>query len=899
MLKKQLRFMKELLAHKLFSNWKYLIGFLILLIIFSSTMTLMLRGRLTSETYRTIQGVEDIEKVDAYNIKQINPKTGFLEDFTENNLSNWQFYSQNGSLFLKEDSLVIQSSFTLKETNEVAIAYEQISVDLNEYPTFSIRLKAPQTVYYHIRFSGLNLAGDDVEVWWESSPLDDRRGTGDWENITINLKLFSDLAAPLEQITVIDEIQIIIDDSMEFDDVGNVSLYVDYFSFSQAPCSIESVDLSESGLFNALKIKLSDSALLGKPWNSQRIIIYYEIESNGKIPYSIYVFNKGLNIFSFSKGPIFASTEEVSFDQYEIATFVSNRNQPEGVISYFLYEELEDGFTLLFISEDLLSNSGFNSIDVESIEISYAIDGLKESVSIEETYAFLILILYFLLLGVLPIMLIVFIYKHIKSGSWDFSYIFVFIILVSGLLISSLLSLFTGHSYDMEIWTYHARSYYESGLVTLESWPTMPLFYYLLLVSYSFYALIQSVFGINDPVFFVHPSRMLESLFIKSSFLIFGVISFIFIFKILKSYRRANKETDSIFGACLYFFGFLNFFVSAVWGMYDGIAVAFLLIGVYYGLVRENYLLGILAFSLSGLTKPFGFIGFIPLIVEIVRKKQRNMLVACISIPIALSFLLYLPILLSRGFSGILYIFQRFIKGTTGLGIGNDISTVVGYQGIIGSDLTQLLYPYLTIFLMGILLFKYILNSRSKEFDTSKESIKFMALSFIIFYLTGLRVYPQHYLWIIPFFILYSIFTKKKELISTVLLISFVIAFIGPASVASYGYFLFGAPYNMIKIISTNDVSVLATSISFVFLISFIQIINPTMIDLSFKKTLKDFIFLIIQFSVIFTLFYAKQHSILNLPYLMIFLICFGIVFLNPSIISYLKYINLKMRNIE
>ena len=212
-------------------------------------------------------------------------------------------------------------------------------------------------------------------------------------------------------------------------------------------------------------------------------MLYYGIEANGPISYSVYAFNKTSNAFSFSKGPIFVVGEKASCDYYEITTFNMKRNQSEGVVDTF-YGLIEDGLTLLFVSENFSQYMGFNSVDIKSIDIFYAIDGLKESISIQDNYALSLLFLYFLLFAFLPIFSIVIIYKYMKSRRFKFSNNFVLTILFVGFLIGLFLSFFTGHSYDMEIWTFHMRSYYESGLVTLESWPTMPIFYYLLLLSH-------------------------------------------------------------------------------------------------------------------------------------------------------------------------------------------------------------------------------------------------------------------------------------------------------------------------------------------------------------------------------------------------------------------------------
>jgi|GEM_PF-6847174 len=71
---------------------------------------------------------------------------------------------------------VVQLQFLLPE-----------ALSLDDFPYLSVRLKATSGSMYFIRPEGLDASGHPVLLWYESSPTDDRIGTGDWETISVSL----------------------------------------------------------------------------------------------------------------------------------------------------------------------------------------------------------------------------------------------------------------------------------------------------------------------------------------------------------------------------------------------------------------------------------------------------------------------------------------------------------------------------------------------------------------------------------------------------------------------------------------------------------------------------------------------------------------------------------------
>ncbi|MBM3211444.1 hypothetical protein FJZ33_04435, partial [Candidatus Poribacteria bacterium] len=58
---------------------------------------------------------------------------------------------------------------------------------LSEYPYLSLKIKVTKGDLYYIRPEGFDAQGNFVLLWYEDAATDDRRGTGNWETLTINL----------------------------------------------------------------------------------------------------------------------------------------------------------------------------------------------------------------------------------------------------------------------------------------------------------------------------------------------------------------------------------------------------------------------------------------------------------------------------------------------------------------------------------------------------------------------------------------------------------------------------------------------------------------------------------------------------------------------------------------
>src|SRR5439155_22919215 len=96
------------------------------------------------------------------------------------------------------------------------------------------------------------------------------------------------------------------------------------------------------------------------------------------------------------------------------------------------------------------------------------------------------------------------------------------LIVLSGLGIRLALAPVTGQPYDMGLFAFNQRIYFENGVVALNTFPTLPLLYFIQLPFYAIYSgLITS--GLPDYLFVYHATLMIESVFLKIPYILADV----------------------------------------------------------------------------------------------------------------------------------------------------------------------------------------------------------------------------------------------------------------------------------------------------------------------------------------------------------------------------------------
>jgi len=112
----------------------------------------------------------------------------------------------------------------LGPVNEYVIAAHKIDVDLKQFSTLEFRCRNTPDAIFHIRYYGLNAAGQEVPAWYESSPSDDRQTQGKWVDQQVNVAEIAKRGAG-QDIARLTRIEIILDD---LEKNGDFSLDIDY-----------------------------------------------------------------------------------------------------------------------------------------------------------------------------------------------------------------------------------------------------------------------------------------------------------------------------------------------------------------------------------------------------------------------------------------------------------------------------------------------------------------------------------------------------------------------------------------------------------------------------------------------------------------------------------------------
>ncbi len=430
---------------------------------------------------------------------------------------------------------------------------------------------------------------------------------------------------------------------------------------------------------------------------------------------------------------------------------------------------------------------------------------------------------------VVPVILIATIlfkvFQSKSNGTKQFS-ILLIVALVYGVLVRFIIAPFTGHPEDLGYWTNPIRLFFGSGVMDIRLYP-MPLTYYPVLLSYSPYALLR-VFGFQDVAFLAHRIGMVESLFVKVPFILSDVFSLYFVYKILgRLDPSASSRSKRIAYSALYFLGPLVILSSSAWPFVDGIAVALFLAGIYYGMLQEKPILGALFYGLSGLTKFFGFLGFVPLSIDLIRKKRISTLSIALAMVAAIAFVVYLPLLNFSGFQSVPEFFMQFLRGRAGFGSQSSLlqsDSYFSYLSLMGLNVDSSYLTYLLAALLAVLTLFYVLKVRKLDMAIQRTriielSLLYFVVFFFVFYLVFYRVFEHYYLLVLPLLIIY---VYRKKLAGP--LFAGVLLSIVAAPIVLLGSLVYGAGYFWIPVSLPADTCIMTVIPSTVAAFAFLSL---------------------------------------------------------------------------
>jgi Gpi18-like mannosyltransferase len=405
--------------------------------------------------------------------------------------------------------------------------------------------------------------------------------------------------------------------------------------------------------------------------------------------------------------------------------------------------------------------------------------------------------------------------------------IFLMVLVIYGILVRFVIAPFTGHPEDLGYWTNPIRLFYGSGVMDIRLYP-MPLTYYPVLLSYSPYALLR-ILGFQDVSFLAHRIGMVESLFVKIPFVLSDIFSLYFIYKILgKLDLDESNQSKRLAYALLYFLSPVVILSSSAWPFVDGIAVVLFLAGIYYAMLKEKPIIGGLFYGLSGLTKFFGFLGFIPLSVDLIRKKKISKLSIILAMVAAIAFIVYLPLFNFNGIQSIPEFLMQFLRGRAGFGSQTSIlasDSYFSYLSLMGYNVEPSYLTYLLMGLIAVLTFSYILKVRKLDVRIQKSkaielSLLYFAIFFFIFYLIFFRIFEHYYLLVLPVLIMY---VYPKRLTGPLFAAAFLS--VAAAPIVLLGSLVYGAPYYWLSLKLPADTSILSVIPSTLAALAFLSIL--------------------------------------------------------------------------
>jgi len=337
---------------------------------------------------------------------------------------------------------------------------------------------------------------------------------------------------------------------------------------------------------------------------------------------------------------------------------------------------------------------------------------------------------------------------------------------VSCLLIASLIRLtaapFYAHPYDIEVWRFAARTFFENQLVRADLAPS-PISYYASIIGYAPYRLLTlAMFG--DRVYLHHEVLVIETLFLKTLYILFDFIAAYILYRLVKdNVDRPLLPPQSVL--LIFLFNPLSIYLSSSWGVYESVSLSFFLAGLYL-MLRQRYILSSFVFGLASATKPYGFLGLIPLIVYMVRAKKYIHTLTAASIHLVTLITLYIPLSSWSIYETINNIFASTgLLGRLGLASSTDFIPTTSYLMLLQMLGLKIHASNLyIIFGLALSICTYFLAKAAYSGANTLYAVTvWVTLTFSALYLSFFRVYPQYYLWVIPFLILLSTIVKRPS----------------------------------------------------------------------------------------------------------------------------------------
>ncbi len=730
------------------SLWKIIAGVVIAL---GVLLTLFLAGNVPPQNIQIVDGMHYIAGTYA---ETPNPTVGYT-----NNGSSWTLGSQLGSAQVTTTSVAtLSGTFSPSSKPSSVEMTKDLFANLESYPIMFAQVEVTAGVGYGLRFY-TTVDGKSIPIWNNSDILNHRIGTGEFEDIQVNMALLSKMNTGVTAQNVT-QLQMYVErvpsttstpfklvlENLEFLDYNlipfdaNGSYHSVYFSFDNLPSGGPSYAL------NRIDLDLQLSAAPGTRYE------IFQLNGSSARSGAVFDYSQAIATYDYSLYP--KGTPEVFSDNIP----------PTGNFSIVVVALSGE------ITQAKLQNVSFVFTPSDPVSV------------IPNALGWYLFLIFFLFL--LPLSVALFIFVQYKRGEDFLKPWHVVLAVAVGIVCRLALAPVTAQPFDLNVYATSARGWFEFGVSNASLGPTLPFTFFLYWIPYSFYALLL-MGGFKDFTILGHQTGFVESIFLKG----FPIISDLFVCYLLLKYDYGKMGKVL---ALSYLLNPLSIYISSVWGQYEAATASFLVLGFLFllrqedGETKQDFKASI-AFVISALIE---LVGLIPLAFLFMKSSLSKpfkilapLLVLC---PIALLFVyppeshvLYLISAASVGASSTLLFSQPHTPYT----IISNFPWVEAYHPLI----------LLLALLAGVFVWR-------KRFDL-KSMVSFTFGAFIIFLLFAAQE-PQWWLFLIPLGIIYAMVSENYGIAGYMMIFGTMVAFLILTFTQGSGYILFGnAQLNVIPAI--------------------------------------------------------------------------------------------------
>ena len=479
------------------------------------------------------------------------------------------------------------------------------------------------------------------------------------------------------------------------------------------------------------------------------VALRYESSSDLSFRYDAYIIDEDLLIH---RGPTFISHKDVLADVYRLD--VPGQIILDDALRKCIMKYLENvSVPIIIFMKNPEDAGGFKLFRILELELVFSKDAPR--VTYPTYVPYYILLCFNVIYVVLPLFIT---YVIIKQR--NLSKELYISCLLTALVIRLTMAPFYAHPYDIEVWRFAARTFYEIDLVRPDLTPS-PITYYTSIVGYAPYILLKLV-GFRDRVYLHHTILMCENMFLKIPYIAFDFLVAYILYRLIKDHVF-NPPLPPSAAALIFLFNPLSICLSSAWGLYESIGLAFLLAGLYL-MLKGRYILSSIVLGLASATKLYGFLGLLPLIIYMIKAKKYTHILIAISVHLAVFISLYIPLS-----SWNIYEAIQHILGTTGLlgrlGLASSTDFIPGTSYMMLLQMLGLKVSPIALYIVSGVALLICTLLLVKQMRVGAESLYFvivwMTVVFLVIYLFFFRVYPQYYLWIIPLLIVMSFKTRS------------------------------------------------------------------------------------------------------------------------------------------